>query len=221
MKKPNNNIILYTHTRKDDGKIFYVGIGSVRRSKSKLNRNKYWHNTVNKHDYNINILVDKLTWERACELEILMIGFYGREDKVGGPLVNKTDGGEGRFGSKPSDKQRKVLDKTGDIPSEETKNKISNSLKGRPSPMKGKNPWNKGTKGLLKANKASFKKGSTIGEKTRFKKGQKSPNSKIVLDINNGIFYESITQLSLIYNVKYTTFIKRLENNKYKNLIIV
>lgn len=49
--------------------------------------------------------------------------------------------------------------------SEESKNKVRASLKGRRCSMssefgKGHVPWNKGTKGLMKANKGSFKKGN-------------------------------------------------------------
>jgi len=47
----------------------------------------------------------------------------------------------------------------------EWKQKISNSLKGRRCSIKseycrGRTPWNKGTIGLMKANKTSFKKGN-------------------------------------------------------------
>lgn len=127
---------LYQHIRKTDGVIFYIGIGNKSRPYKLNGRNKYWHNTVKKYGYEITILVDNLTWKKACELEMLMISFYGRKDLGLGNLVNMTDGGQGRYKSKPSEKQRKVLDKTGIIPSENTKNKISNSLKGRPSDRK-------------------------------------------------------------------------------------
>ena len=53
----------------------------------------------------------------------------------------------------------------GDKHSEESRKKISNSLKGKRCCMRtefarGHQPWNKGTKGLIKANKTSFKKGN-------------------------------------------------------------
>ena len=81
---------LYMHTRKSDGRIFYIGIGDKDRPYEKSGRNVHWRNTVKTHDYDVTILADCLTWARACELEILMIAFYGRRDKVGGTLVNKT-----------------------------------------------------------------------------------------------------------------------------------
>lgn len=50
------------------------------------------------------------------------------------------------------------LSSSGRIHKEETKKKISNSLKGRPSPMKGKTPWNKG----LSTNQKGIPKTKTI-----------------------------------------------------------
>jgi hypothetical protein len=97
---------LYMHTRKSDGRIFYIGIGDKDRPTEKRGRNTHWYNTVNKHDYNVTIILEGLTWKRACELEVFMIAFYGREDKVGGCLVNKTDGGEGH--KNPSEEARRA-----------------------------------------------------------------------------------------------------------------
>ena len=38
-------------------------------------------------------------------------------------------------------------------------------------------------------------------------------NSKIVLDIQNGVFYESVKELSLLYNINYSTLKNKLSNN--------
>jgi len=105
MEETVKDTCLYMHTRKSDGRIFYIGIGNEDRPTDKNGRNKYWCNTVNKHDYNVTILVNNLTWERACELEVIMIAFYGRKDTVGGPLVNLTDGGDGH--KNPSEEARR------------------------------------------------------------------------------------------------------------------
>jgi hypothetical protein len=99
------NTCLYIHTRKSDGTIFYVGIGDGGRPYGKNGRNRYWHYTVNKYGYNVVILVDDLT----CELEVLMIAFYGRKDKVGGILVNMTDGGEGANGCTRSEETKQKM----------------------------------------------------------------------------------------------------------------
>lgn len=104
-----NDTCLYIHTRKSDGRIFYIGIGDKNRPTEKSGRNQYWYNIVNKDDYDVTILVDNLTWERACELETLMIAFYGRKDKVGGCLCNLTDGGQGAKGREVSEETREIL----------------------------------------------------------------------------------------------------------------
>jgi ribosomal protein S14 len=57
--------------------------------------------------------------------------------------------------------------------SEDTKLKISRSLLGHTHGFKkGITPWNKGTKGIMKSNKTSFKKGQHYSPKTEFKKGE-------------------------------------------------
>lgn len=108
-----NDTCLYMHTRKSDGRIFYIGIGSKRRSKSARGRNKHWYNIVKKHGYDITILVDGLTWSRAAELEVKMISFYGRKDLKLGCLVNLTHGGDGTPGRIVSDEEKaKISERT-------------------------------------------------------------------------------------------------------------
>jgi hypothetical protein len=77
---------------------FYVGIGSdnkyIRANESK-NRTKWWKSIYNKSEINIQIILDNLSWEEACEKEKEFIALYGRKDLGKGNLVNMTDGGEG------------------------------------------------------------------------------------------------------------------------------
>ena len=68
----------------------------------------------------MKVLLENLTWERACEIEIKMISFYGRADLGLGTLVNWTDGGEGAKN-----------------PSEEARKKLSDRTKGENNPMFG------------------------------------------------------------------------------------
>ena len=102
--------VVYKHTRMDNGLPFYIGIGkTIARAKSKKNRNKYWHNIVNKCGYNIEILHTNVSWEQSCELEKQYIKQYGRSDLGLGPLVNMTDGGEGTINL--SDETREKMSK--------------------------------------------------------------------------------------------------------------
>jgi len=168
--KQTNNNCLYLHTTLDN-KIFYVGIGRIKRAYSKCNRNTYWHNIVNKYGYNVTILVESLTWEEACNLEIKMIAFYGRRipnsDNLNyGCLVNMSDGGEGAKGKIVSVESRKKMSESAKkkpTVSIESRKKMSESQKKRTSyakgfkhseearkkmseTRKGRTGWNKGLK---------------------------------------------------------------------------
>lgn len=185
-----NKYCLYQHTRKTDGRIFYIGIGDVKRPHSKTGRNKYWKNIVKKYDYDVNVLVENISWERACELEIIMISFYGRKDKKQGILCNKTDGGDGTIGR---------------IYSQETKNKIGNKTKERLNngwinPMTGKNHTDE------------VKKNHSVRMKGKFS-GSNNPRAKVVIDMNTGIFYENAKELTTLLNKNYNHFIQNLKKN--------
>ena len=90
-----NNKLVYRHITLDTNQVFYIGIGKINRPNSKKNRNKFWHNVVNKHGYYSEIVKDNLSHQEACELEQLLILEYGRRDLNTGYLVNMTDGGDG------------------------------------------------------------------------------------------------------------------------------
>ena len=92
---------LYRHIRLDKNEPFYIGIGSdanYKRANSQFGRNKYWHNIVAKTDYEVEILLDNITWDYALNKEIEFIELYGRRIN-GGILSNITKGGDGVLGS--------------------------------------------------------------------------------------------------------------------------
>jgi hypothetical protein len=136
----NNNCIYY-HL-KPCGEVFYIGIGNDKRPNSKQNRNKYWHNIIEKYGYEVQVLKNDLSWEDAIELEILLISWFGRKDLKLGTLVNMTDGGEGNknivmtpesnikrsLASKGIPKTNRGVKRKGH--SQETKDKMSLSKKG-------------------------------------------------------------------------------------------
>lgn len=133
---------VYRHIRLDKNEPFYIGIGDkLFRAYDKSRRNKHWYNIVNISDYQVDILFEDISWKEACEKEKEFIKLYGRVDKGSGTLCNHTDGGEGGFGRiyKPTkesiEKIRKKLigrvsPRKGISLSKETKEKISNSLRG-------------------------------------------------------------------------------------------
>ena len=92
------NKVIYIH-RKPCGQVFYVGIGKPSRAYDKNGRSLFWRKTINKYpNYEVIVLKRNLTIEDACELEILLIDYYGRKDLGLGSLVNLTNGGEGVIG---------------------------------------------------------------------------------------------------------------------------
>jgi hypothetical protein len=117
---------LYRHIRLDKNEPFYIGIGSdndYKRAYKKQGRSFRWKDIAYKVQYEVEILLDGLTWEQACEKEIEFISLYGRADLNKGTLVNMTEGGEGTYGFKHT---------------EHNVQKLKNRLKG--------NQYNLGTK---------------------------------------------------------------------------
>lgn len=103
---------LYRHIRLDNNEPFYIGIGTdsqYKRSNNFYNRSNHWKNITNKTQYEVEILLDDLTWEEACIKEIEFIALYGRKDLNKGPLVNLTDGGEGFLGYKHTSSAKTII----------------------------------------------------------------------------------------------------------------
>lgn len=129
---------VYRHIRLDKNEPFYIGIGNnnkgnYRRSKDKYGRSNHWKSIVAITKYEVEIMLDDLTWEQACQKEIEFIKLYGRHDLGLGTLVNFTDGGEGRVGHTLTEETLRKLSnsKKRENLSEETIRKISESSKGR------------------------------------------------------------------------------------------
>ena len=139
---------LYRHIRLDKNEPFYIGIGSdPKRAYSNINRNKYWKNIVNNFGYEVDIVLDDLSWGSACEKEKEFIKLYGRF-QFGGLLCNMTDGGEGGFGvivSEETKEKKRIISKRINI-SPETREKMAAKLRGRPLPEWQKNILSKAAK---------------------------------------------------------------------------
>ena len=214
---------LYRHIRLDKNEPFYIGIGSdnsYSRAHEKGNRrNKIWNKIVNKTKYEIEILLDDITWDYACQKEIEFIKLYGRIDLKSGTLANLTDGGDGTLGVFYSNERKKELSnrmknnpKTWEhLLSPESKLKSTKSLKGRKAPNKGI-PMSKDQKQKLSLSKKGKCKAWNKGMKNVNGKGM----AKIVLDTQTGIFYESCKEAALAYDIKHST-LKSMLNGSNKN----
>jgi hypothetical protein len=133
---------LYRHIRLDKNEPFYIGIGSDEyknheRAYSKFCRNKYWKYITNNTPYEVEIMLEDLTWEEACEKEIEFIRLYGRDDLKEGSLVNMTNGGDGFKGPKTLEHRQK-LGKNSPIGPQPNRRVPKPKLQGRTSPNLGK-----------------------------------------------------------------------------------
>jgi hypothetical protein len=131
---------VYRHIRLDKNQPFYIGIGKddkLKRAFDKTRRNNFWRNIVSKTDYEIEILLDGLTWDKACDKEKEFIFLYGRKDLGTGTLVNLTNGGEGTIGisddakRKRSERMKGKKNALGSKRAEELKKMQSEMMKGK------------------------------------------------------------------------------------------
>ena len=118
-----NMAYVYRHIRLDKNVPFYIGISGEDdyNRAHRTRRNTLWKRIANKTKYEVEIIMEGLTWGQACEKEKELIKLYGRVDLETGTLANLTDGGEGVENISPMSKQ-----------------KISEKNKGKPSWIKGK-----------------------------------------------------------------------------------
>jgi hypothetical protein len=176
----------YAYLR-EDGTPYYVGKGKGRRVYKK--RKGEIGKPIDKSK--IIFLKQNLTEEEAFKHEIYMIAVLGRKDLGTGILRNKTNGGEGASGYKPSAEAISKL--KGRKPSEETIKKIKEA---------NKDTWTK----ELKKKMSDMKKGIPIPEERK---------KKISLGNMGKVVSEETKQKLREHNVKYLYEITSPEENIY------
>ena len=117
---------MYTHRKADTYEVFYVGIGTTERRAYAFNksRNQHWTNVYKKHGVIVEIVASDISWEKACELEQLMIKEYGRKDLGLGSLVNMTDGGDGQVNPSIETREKSKKSRMTIVVSDATKEKM-------------------------------------------------------------------------------------------------
>lgn len=172
---------IYRHIRLDKNEPFYIGIGrtaNYSRAYNKKERSNQWKG-IAKNGYEVEILLDDLSWDEACEKEKEFIKLYGRIDKKNGTLINFTDGGEGVINYVYTDETREKISiaQKGNQnwkhrkPSDEWKGKISESNKGKKRSQEFKEKMSKMRKGN---NNPNFGKKLSEEHKEKIKKTRKS-----------------------------------------------
>lgn len=155
----DNKKLVYRHRRNDTNKVFYVGMGTLKRAKDKYGRSNYWKSIVDKAGYTVEIVAEDLTKENAIDLEVFMISEYGLDN-----LCNHTTGGECYFHSEET-KRKMSISRKGFKMSNKAKSKLSKTTKGKP---RSGNPYNwKHTDATKnKMSKSSYRKRKVINTST-------------------------------------------------------
>ena len=68
-----NDFVVYAHYTLDTNRLFYIGEGTLKRSKDKSNRNRWWNFKVAKHGFKVKILYNNLTKIQAENIETRLI----------------------------------------------------------------------------------------------------------------------------------------------------
>ena len=197
--------VLYRHL-KPNGEVFYIGISNSNRKrafqKGKYERNIFWHNVVKKYpEYEVQILSENLTWEEACELEIILISWYGRRDLGLGTLVNLTNGGEINTPSPKGIERIRNYMKNRKV-SDETKLKqsfVKKQIGTIPPSQKGK----------VRSELTKLKHKNTLSISNKKCK-------KVLCTISN-IVYDSVKECALKNNILKSTLTNKLNGHRINN----
>lgn len=208
---------VYRHIRLDKNEPFYIGISNsetYERAYTKSHRNNMWHKIIKKTDYRVDIVIDGLTYEEAKEKECEFIALYGRININTGILCNMTDGGDGTVGYVFEEETREKIRQanTGWKPTEEMLKKMSKA-------RKGKKFSEEHCKNLSKACMGRYLSDEIKKKISESKRGVKL-GGKLVLDLETGIYYDSLKEACEYKGIKLCSSIySQLNDNltKVKN----
>lgn len=217
--KPKWRHYVYLHYKKNTDIVFYVGKGTLRKNRNDnygrafvQHKNPYWQNIVRKYDYDVLIFAACITDEEAKRLEKELIRKYGRDN-----LCNMTDGGDGSCGINVTKRTREKLSKLAKLPRSEKW--IASIRKAR------KNGGNGGV--VVKGQKLSQQWRDNISNSVKGKNnsmfgrtGFDHPNSKPVINIDNGIVYGSVQEAADIYSINPKTLYQYLDGTKRNKTLL-
>lgn len=200
---------VYIHRKATTGEVFYVGKGTKRprdsaecfdRAHDTTSRNKWWSNVANKHGFKVEVIAMFKSDADSQSFEKALIAEYGRS-----ALVNMTDGGDGCAGIVMSESARRKL-------SEHAKKPRSDAWV--KSIRKARHGGGNG--GVVKHGdklpadwKAAIAK-TKVGNRNPMygKTGIEHPLSRPVVNIQNGVFFESVAEAADALGYTMQTFHK-------------
>lgn len=189
----------YAHYR-PDGRLFYIGKGSVRRAHSDKGRNNWWKRIVKKEgSFDVKILAIWKTEKEAFDHEILLIDCFR---DMGYELTNISKGGKGSSGFRHTEeykiKMREFMLVSNPMFKKETRQKQLQNLKiamQRPE---------------IRAHQSAKKLGKKLSDAHVASLKLCHPMKPVIV---NGIHYLSLMEASRQLNIRHAT-IKRWCNNQ-------
>jgi hypothetical protein len=185
----------YAYLRKDRTP-YYIGKGNKNRIYVKHQKGIM----IPKDKSRIIFLKQNLTEEEAFKHEKYMISVFGRKDLKTGILYNKTGGGEGHSNPSSETIEKRVKHLRGKLHSENTKQKISNTVKGRsnfwlrgiPRNEETKQKISEATKGILRNEETKRRISNALKGKPK-SENTKEKFKKIMEERYSHIYYEIAT----------------------------
>lgn len=213
---------IYRHL-KPCGEVFYIGIGKdLKRPYAEYGRNKYWHNIVNKYGHEVQILKCNLTREEACELEVLLISWYGRVHLGTGTLCNMTDGGDGTNNKSPETRKKISEGQTGELNHMFGKYGKLNHNYGKKWNKEQKDIARKRSKEYFETREGTFKgRNHSLESRNKISENANKPCncdhyfSKEVINLQTGIVHCSSAEASETYGFKRSTLKSMLNGTNF------
>jgi len=196
-----NNYYVYMHVKESDGTPFYIGKGKGYRATSKSGRSRIWNNYANKYGFDVILIEQGLLEEEAFEKEIYWIDRVGMKKSGNGPLVNFERGGRGTSDINKGNCFRGKSIYIDDIKYDSI-TEASNALE-----------INYNT--LAKRIRVT---GENKATPQRFGNGIRNPQSKMIIDLETGIFYESISSAAKAKGINRSTLSAQLTGQNKKTI---
>lgn len=212
---------IYLHRRPDTGDVFYIGRGKLykrstvlpNRAHTKNGRNVIWHGIVERNDgkYFVEILQWYKTAEEVNQAERDAIKKFGKIIDSTGTLCNLTDGGEGAEGYLHTDKTKERLKeahaknpaRAERLKSEDFKKARLEKTKLLPPTMLGKSH----------SDEAKVKMSLA-------RQGGKHYAAKLVVNIDNGIFYNCVEDAANSIDLNKWTLYKALKGERTNHTVM-